>query len=901
MTLRSWTRTLFARPATRPIRKAPARRRPARGRLTLEALEDRTVPSTFTVMNTNNSGAGSLRQAILDANAQAGADVINFDPTAFSAPQTIRLLSSLPDITDDLTITGPTAARVTISGDANNDGVNDRGDVRILSVSAGNVTLSDLTLANGRAQGGDGSDNFIGNGGNGTDGQGGGIYVAGGTVTLNNATLSNNIAAGGNGGNGGEFGDGAAGAAGQGGAIYVAAGTVTLNDSTLSNATAAGGKGGNGGTPGVSSGIHGGKGGVGQGGGIFIAAGAVTLTNSTLSNDTAAGGTGGDGTASASIGGSGEGGGIYVAGTLTLINSTLSNDTAAGGTGGISDDGFRRVQGAPGRGVGGGLYNSGSTLTLNNTIIAGNSVTGNPFVSQDPNIHGSWSGGNNLLSGDPKLAPLGDYGGPTQTLALLPGSPALDAGENSLVPAGLTTDQRGLPRVSGGTVDIGAFESRGFTLTAAPGSTPQRAEVGTPFATALAVTLTANDPAVPVPDGTAIAYSVAPAAVGAAAALSAGTAATSGGQASVTAAANAFPGSYTVTAAIAGASPVTFDLDNYAVPSVTVNPVNLVYGTALADGQLSGTATAVVNGQTVSVPGTFSWGTFGNRTAGTVLGAGDNQFQGFTFAPADPASYADLGTSAVVNVARATPTVTWTAPDTITYGTPLSAAQLDAAAGWTVGGSAVTVAGTFTYTPAVGTILNAGSQTLSAHFVPADTTNYTTPADQAVSLTVTKADLYVTANANSKIVGETAHDTGTLSGVLNTDGITALFSSAGDAATAAAGRYAITAALADPNGRLGNYTVHETDASLTVLSYADATTNLPTKVNGGGLDYGLRAALDSKLLEAITAFTAGATADGVSQLWEFISLVNAQRGKKLAPATADDFLADGLRIIHAVG
>src|SRR5262249_53458055 len=135
MTSRSWIRNLLAR----PTRQAPARRR-----LTLEALEDRLVPSTFTVMNTSDSGAGSLRQAILYANVSAGADVINFDPAAFSTPSTIGLLSSLPDITDDLTINGPTAARLTISGGYS---------VRILSVSAGDVTLSYLTLANGEARG----------------------------------------------------------------------------------------------------------------------------------------------------------------------------------------------------------------------------------------------------------------------------------------------------------------------------------------------------------------------------------------------------------------------------------------------------------------------------------------------------------------------------------------------------------------------------------------------------------------------------------------------------------------------------------------------------------------------------------------------------------------------------
>src|SRR5215467_4383453 len=106
MTIRSWIRNWFARPVTRPTRQTPTRRR-----LTLEALEDRLVPSTFSVMNTSDSGVGSLRQAILDANAAAGADVINFDPTAFGTPQTIRLHSSLPDVSGDLTVTGPGVAR----------------------------------------------------------------------------------------------------------------------------------------------------------------------------------------------------------------------------------------------------------------------------------------------------------------------------------------------------------------------------------------------------------------------------------------------------------------------------------------------------------------------------------------------------------------------------------------------------------------------------------------------------------------------------------------------------------------------------------------------------------------------------------------------------------------------
>lgn len=81
---------------------------------------------------------------------------------------------------------------------------------------------------------------------------------------------------------------------------------------------------------------------------------------------------------------------------------------------------------------------------------------------------------------------------------------------------------------------------------------------------------------------------------------------------------------------------------------------------------------------------------------------------------------------------------------------------------------------------------------------------------------IDKADMYVSANDNSKAYGETATDTGTLSGVLNNDGITASFASSGDGAGSSVGNYTISATLADPNGRLGNYVVHETDANLTV-------------------------------------------------------------------------------------
>ena len=125
---------------------------------------------------------------------------------------------------------------------------------------------------------------------------------------------------------------------------------------------------------------------------------------------------------------------------------------------------------------------NGGTTTLGNTIVAGNTgqTTHVPRCqqrrlcwSQGSNLIGEIDGSSGWVGSDltgtvatplnAMLAPLANNGGPTQTMALLPGSLAIDAGNNALIPGGVTTDQRGTgnPRIVNGSVDIGAFEFQG--------------------------------------------------------------------------------------------------------------------------------------------------------------------------------------------------------------------------------------------------------------------------------------------------------------------------------------------------------------------------------------------------------------------------------------------------------
>jgi hypothetical protein len=174
------------------------------------------------------------------------------------------------------------------------------------------------------------------------------------------------------------------------------------------------------------------------GGGIFNAFGLLTLNQCTLTGNRA----------------EVDGGGIDDFGTLALNQCTLSGNSAENGGGIATGAGLLTLNQCTLSGnsatVGGGIYNFNGTTAITNTIVAGNS--GSDISGYAPVT----SGGSNLVGSAPDLAPLGNYGGPTQTMPPLPGSPAIGAG--SVAANTFSTDQRGYPRTQNGLIDLGAVE-----------------------------------------------------------------------------------------------------------------------------------------------------------------------------------------------------------------------------------------------------------------------------------------------------------------------------------------------------------------------------------------------------------------------------------------------------------
>ena len=263
-------------------------------------------------------------------------------------------------------------------------------------------------------------------------------------------------------------------------------------------------------------------------------------------------------------------------------------------------------------------------------------------------------------------------------------------------------------------------------------------------------------------------------------------------------------------------------------PVDSLTPTGTV--TFLSDGAQIGTGT-VISGvatfNTTSLPG--------GTNSLTASYAGDTNFVAST-SPAVP-----------FVVSKATPVITWANPAAITYGTALSATQLNATAD---------VPGTFAYNPATGAVLNAGTQTLNVTFTPTDTTNYTT-ATASVTLVVNKATLVVTANDASRTYG-TANPTftSTITGFVNGDTQASAVTGAPSLTTTATaaspvGIYPIAAAV----GTLAaaNYTFTFVNGTLTV--------NKATPGSGGATAVTVSSSLNPSTYGTSVTFTAALPTD----------------------------------------
>ena len=333
--------------------------------------------TTITVTNTNDSGTGSLRQALAIAN-----DGDTIDATGILG--VITLTSGELLVSRSVTINGAGADVLAVDGNAAG---------RVFFINSGEtVTISNLTIRNGQVN------------------LGGGILNGDdATLTITKSTLSGNTA-------------------GLGGGVF-SSGTLTILNSTVSDNTAS------------------------EGAGIYNAgANTLTIGNSTLSRNAAPA----------------AGGASFNLGTLQIANSTLSENSS---------------------GLGGGVFNIG-TLRLGNSVLkaggsganilnSGGTVTSLGYNLSSDDGGGFLIGPGDEVNTDPLLGQLQDNGGPTLTHELLPGSPAINAGDPNFTPPPFF-DQRGpgFDRVVNGRIDKGSFEVQGSTPTPTP--TPTATPTATP-------------------------------------------------------------------------------------------------------------------------------------------------------------------------------------------------------------------------------------------------------------------------------------------------------------------------------------------------------------------------------------------------------------------------------------
>jgi CSLREA domain-containing protein len=438
--------------------------------------------AVFNVTKTTDTNDGvcntdcSLREAIVAANALTGPHTINvpagtYTLTIAGAGEEDTATGDL-DISEDITITGAGAATTIING----GGIDRVFDIDPYDNSP-TVTLQNLTITGGNEPLGDGGGGILNNwqgcavvtltnvvitANMASAGAGGGVASQGcGSLTITNSTISGNVS-------------------GNGGGIYADAGIITITGSTISGNTVSISGGGiyasNVITTITGSTISG-NAASNYGGGIYINS-STTITSSTISNNTA------------SSGGGVSFGEFFVSGDLQILNSTISGNNATNFGGGIFNANYGSLTplllsystiANNNAATGGGIYGDfildsqlnpiPSNTAFGNTIVANNPTGGNcagagTRTSNGNNLDSAntcgFAGAGDLVNTNPILSALANNGGSTFTHALLTGSPAINAGNNTGCPA---TDQRGYYR--SGNCDIGAYEFGG-----AGGSTP---------------------------------------------------------------------------------------------------------------------------------------------------------------------------------------------------------------------------------------------------------------------------------------------------------------------------------------------------------------------------------------------------------------------------------------------
>lgn len=423
----------------------------------------RARANTFTVTSSMDGPMpGTLQGAINAANALGGSHTINFGPMVLlpTGVTEFRLNTPLPDINCDLTITGPGADKLMISGPLQGG--------RIFKINASRtVTITGLWLTQGKVEGAS-SQNAIG----------GAIYNAG-SLTVRDMFFSQNQAKGGAGtkGSDGAAQAGTGGADGLGGAIYSDGTQLTVERCCFHDNSALGGiggAGGNDGGAGIAGSGAGGVGGAGRGGAIYVASGGASIVNTTLAANKATGGTGGagglTGTTPAQLpggaGGNVEGAGIGAAVAVSVTSSTVVQNEAKPGLGGPQDDGTTRA--AAGTASGAGVKASG-TVTMGNSLVALNVAVAPATTTPSPqDVTGFFSSrGFNLVGVYDANTASGINGATDQVgSAAQPLNPRIDpaglAANNAAVPSvGLTRQSPALDK--GKDLDATGADGRGLT------------------------------------------------------------------------------------------------------------------------------------------------------------------------------------------------------------------------------------------------------------------------------------------------------------------------------------------------------------------------------------------------------------------------------------------------------